>query len=338
VATPGPLIRSQVVPAFLARLAALGVDLDPLVRRFHLPEPSEGLRDLEVPLSVVRELPVVAEELLGDPYAGLHVAEWLPRGAYGLIEFIVRSARDLRDAAGRLVRHHALFNDLTELLLEDRPGELVLLHRIPGEPACVGRHGNELVLAMMVRVLRESLGRERWTPLRVTFAHPPPPDVGPLKEYFGVERVEFDRGHNELAVSLDDAALPLTTADAALLAVLDEQAMRLIASRPGDGDAFWSLLREHLRVSLRDGAPRLEAAAEALGTSARTLQRRLEERGTSFQDLVDEIRRDLACMYLEGGSLAPLDVAFLLGYSDRRAFVRAFKRWTGKTPSGWRKG
>ena len=330
-----PSIRSQVVPAVVAYLHAHGADATALLRRFQLPEGMERLRDLEVPIAVVHELPLAAAELLGDPFLGLHVADWLPRGTYGLMEFLMRSARDVREAAVRLTRYHGLFNDVAVLALEERRHEMVLVHRIPGEPGCAGRHGNELVLAMMVRVLRESLERPAWSPSRAAFAHAAPPDPAPLVRWFGTERIDFALGHNELAVTLDDLALPLQSADSALQAVLDEQARQLVASRT-EGDAFWTRLREHLRTALRDGSPRLEAAAEALGTSPRTLQRRLEEKATSFQDLVDDIRRDLACMYLEGGTLSPLEVAFLLGYSDRRAFLRAFKRWTGRTPGEFR--
>jgi AraC-like DNA-binding protein len=335
------LIRSQVVPLFLARLAAAGHDVESLMARFALPTEGLAEREMVVPVSTVYELPAVGVELMADPFFGLHVAEWLPRGAYGLLEFVMRSAHDMREAATRLVRYHTLFNDVTVLALEDGPHEAVLVHRLPGHSECVGRHANELIIAMMVRVLRESMQLPSWSPRRVAFAHAAPRDTSPLRAYFGGAALTFEHGHNELAVNAADMDIPLQTADSALLAVLDAQAMRLVAkSQPDrkDPDAFWSRLREHVRVALRNGAPRLDDAARALGLSSRTLQRRLEEGDTSFQTLVEEIRRDLACMYVEDGALGSLEIAFLLGYSDRRAFVRAFKRWTGKTPAEFRRG
>ena len=115
-----PQIRSQVVPLFLARLAAAGHDIGPIAERFSLPQEGMAERDIVVPLSVVRELPRLAEELMGDPHIGLHTADWLPRGAYGLLEFIMRSAKSMREAALRLVRYHTMLNDLTVLTLEER--------------------------------------------------------------------------------------------------------------------------------------------------------------------------------------------------------------------------
>jgi AraC-like DNA-binding protein len=336
----GELIRSQVVPLFLARLAAAGHDVPAIMARFALPTDGLAEREMTVPISVVHAVPRLAEELMADPFVGLHTAEWLPRGAYGLLEFIMRSAVDVRGAASRLVRYNALFNGLTVLALEETPSEVVLTHRLPGEPECVGRHANEFVVAMMVRVLRESMQRPSWAPQRVAFAHAQPADISALRVWFGEPPLSFGCGHNELVVAASDMDIPLASADSALLAVLDEQAMRLIAGKPDDRkdpDAFWTRLREHVRVALRDGAPRLDDAARALGTSPRTLQRRLEEAKTSFQALVEDIRRDLACMYVDDGALASTEVAFLLGYSDRRAYVRAFKRWTGKTPAEYRR-
>ena len=336
-AQAGPMLRSQIVPLFLARLGFAGVDVDELRRRFRLPDDPASMREMDVPLYVVHELPLEAERLLSDPFIGLHLAETLPRGAYGLLEFIVRSSADLREAGGRLVRYHGLLNDLNLVDLDEGPEETVLTQRIPGEPLCIGRHANEFAIALIVRVIRESIGNPEWAPLRVMLAHPAPPDTSALLTWFRVPAIDFGRGANGIAVATRDLDLPVRTADAALLRFLDEQAMALIASKPADGDALWSRLREEIRVSLRNGPPLLEAIAETMGTSARTLQRRLSDRGASFQSLVEEIRKDLAIMYVEGESLSSLDVAFLLGYSDRRAFLRAFKRWTGTTPAEHRK-
>jgi AraC-like DNA-binding protein len=333
---PSPLFRSQIVPTFLARLTDAGADTRALIRKFDLPADADARRELDVPLSVAQALGDEAARTMDDPYFGLHVAQWLPRGGYGLLEFLLRSARNVRDAASRFVRYSGMLNDLVILELEVGEAEAVLTHRIVGWPVCLGRHANEFALALMVRVLRESIQAERWCPSRIAFGHAEPPDTGELLSYFGVETIAFDHGHNELAVRRADLELPLMSADSALLAVLDEQAMRLIAAKPDPGDAFWSRLRELVRVSLRDGPLRLEMVAHDLETSPRTLQRRLEAKGTSFNALVDDIRRDLARMYVEAGTLADVEVAFLLGYADRRAFVRAYKRWTGATPAAHR--
>jgi AraC-like DNA-binding protein len=97
-------------------------------------------------------------------------------------------------------------------------------------------------------------------------------------------------------------------------------------------------VREAIRAALRDGAPQVGGVAKGLHVSLRTLQRRLTEHGTSFQDEVDAVRRELAFQYLKDPHLGVSEVAFLLGYAELSTFDRAFKRWTGMTPRVWREG
>ena len=95
-------------------------------------------------------------------------------------------------------------------------------------------------------------------------------------------------------------------------------------------------MRAFLLEEVQRGAPTLQTAAAHLRTSPRTLKRRLQEEGTTFQDLLDSVRCDLAKRYLEEPRLALGEVSFLLGFSEPSAFHRAFKRWTGKTPLAYR--
>jgi AraC-like DNA-binding protein len=80
----------------------------------------------------------------------------------------------------------------------------------------------------------------------------------------------------------------------------------------------------------------MQRVARDLGTSRRTLQRRLADAGASYQGLLDETRREAAERYLTESSLSIAEVAYLLGYSEPSAFHRAFKRWFGRSPQGFR--
>ncbi|NMO23072.1 helix-turn-helix transcriptional regulator, partial [Pyxidicoccus fallax] len=101
---------------------------------------------------------------------------------------------------------------------------------------------------------------------------------------------------------------------------------------------FVQRVRDAIRASLREGPPQVGEVAQQLHVSLRTLQRRLAEHGTAFQDEVDAVRRELAFQYLKDPHLGVSEVAFLLGYSELSTFDRAFKRWTGLTPRVWREG
>ncbi|MFY0533849.1 helix-turn-helix transcriptional regulator [Nannocystis pusilla] len=95
-------------------------------------------------------------------------------------------------------------------------------------------------------------------------------------------------------------------------------------------------MKTHVVRALPGELPSLEATAKALATSTRTLQRALQAEGTTFQALVDEVRRDLSLGYLREGQRTVSEIAFLLGFTEVATFTRAFRRWTGSAPSAWR--
>jgi AraC-type DNA-binding domain-containing proteins len=91
-------------------------------------------------------------------------------------------------------------------------------------------------------------------------------------------------------------------------------------------------LRKAITHALRDGEPSIERISRQLGTSSRTLQRRLQEAGTSFRHELSLVRQELALSYLRDPRLQIVDIAMLLGYSEHSAFTRAFKEWSGRSP------
>ena len=128
---------------------------------------------------------------------------------------------------------------------------------------------------------------------------------------------------------------PLLAQNRDLFAYLDRHAQAL-QQKLDRAPSLAFRVRELLVERLRDGEPDQPSIARALGLSERTLQRRLSEENASFASLVDEVRADLARLYLGDPKLAIFEIAFLLGYSEPSAFNRAFKRWTGQSPSEFR--
>src|SRR5439155_9239965 len=122
--------------------------------------------------------------------------------------------------------------------------------------------------------------------------------------------------------------------DPALWAVMDAQAAMLAKERAQPSD-FTGKVREEIRRSLEAGEAAITRVAHALHTSGRTLQRQLSAEGTRFHDLVEEVRESLARDFVAKG-MGLSEVAFVLGYSELSAFMRAFKRWTGTTPARFR--
>src|SRR5262249_12271652 len=160
-------------------------------------------------------------------------------------------------------------------------------------------------------------------------------DRSELVRVLGTEHIEFEAGANGLGFDATILDLPFKTADPALFDVLQRHAQQVTPARAEN--ALLDEVRQILRGQLPRGVPELAQVARALGTSARTLQRRLADEKITFAEVVDGLRRELAHAYLREPDRALGEIAFLLGYTEVRAFLRAFKRWTGTTPSSYRK-
>ncbi|MDF5729485.1 MAG: AraC family transcriptional regulator [Rhizonema sp. PD38] len=124
--------------------------------------------------------------------------------------------------------------------------------------------------------------------------------------------------------------------DPGLGRILDRYIEVLLAKLPQSGSFIDSVCREISR-ELRGGNLEVEAITKRLGFVSRTLQRKLKEAGTSYQELLDETRQSLSTHYLQEQHITVSEVAFLLGFSEASAFSRAFKRWTGTTPGEFRR-
>jgi AraC-like DNA-binding protein len=159
-----------------------------------------------------------------------------------------------------------------------------------------------------------------------------------LESYFGC-RVLFDEKCDRIVFEPAALDLPLRTANPDLLAMLVpglEAALALEPARFRDA-AFVDRVRQTLRLQMQGQRPTVEAVGRALALSARSLQRRLSEVGTSYQRLLDEVRESVACELLGRTGLDSGEIAFLLGFEELNSFNRAFTSWKGTTPLRWRR-
>ena len=147
--------------------------------------------------------------------------------------------------------------------------------------------------------------------------------------------MDFDQRSTIVRFPVDQLSLPLRPPDPALLSILEAQADKLLAELP-QGDGFDQTVRLAISRYCRSGTPTLDNVARELRMSGRSLQRKLQARGLSFQGLLDETRLTLAKDYLRDGHLQLTEVAQMLGYSEQSAFNHAFRRWTGISPRKFR--
>lgn len=291
-------------------------------------------RDPEARLPHATAAPLwpAAARLTNDLDLGLHVAEGVPPGNYGVLEYAVRTSENLGSGFQRLAQYTRFLHDNAEIKLTVERDRAVLSHSIPvlGRPP---RPISEYIVATWLLTFRRATG-VNWTPLQVRFQHAVPDNTSEHERIFGCTP-EFEHHRNELVFARDLLNIPMAKADATLQQILEAQVVAVIEKLP-KGEATTDAVRRLLATELGEGQPTLEQIAPRLHMSPRTLHRRLEDEGTSFRQVLNEVRRELAARHLIERRLAIGEIAFLLGFSEPSAFHRAFKRWTGHAPLAYR--
>ena len=211
-------------------------------------------------------------------------------------------------------------------------GVLMQLNRA-GERTLGLRLSNEATIASVFAISQE-VATDRVEPLAVYFRHAMPGSRSAHERHFGCP-VHFDAERDALLFSRSSMQAPNRLGDSAVVAFFDSHLEQELAAL-ADDVSLERRVRVRISTVLSDGVPTVSDVAAHFGMSGRTLQRRLSERGRSYQALVDEARRELAERLLRDTRYPLADVAFLTGFSEQSAFTRAFRRWAGQTPRSYR--
>lgn len=338
-ATEGGTVLAAMVQGNLHAARAFGLDAAALARAAGLTDEALAEPDGRVPF----ERHVALWEAIEADARALQFGAWLGTNmtppALGVVGYVMQHAPDVRAALACLERFNGLLGEGVGPRLSTR-GDQLVLHRV--EPPRLARLLSLSIAAplgtvTLVRALA-GLGEAEPVALEVGFQHPPfpPATLEVLRRALGCP-LRFNEGEMRLVLPRALLDRPLPAPDPGLFSYLERHAEALQA-RVAAVASPAARVRELLAAGLRDGEPDQASIAKALAVTERTLQRRLQDEGTTFAALLDDVRRELARMYLGDPKLAIFEVAFLLGYSEPSAFNRAFRRWTGESPSDFRRG
>ena len=313
------------------KLEELGVQASAVLHRAGL---SPGLADQPRVLLTTKELFALWSaigELSTNPAIGLLLGTETKTERFHPIGLAALSTENLGSAIDQMARYKQL--TCPEEILQEKDGEewSIQFHWLLAdevEPVVL----NDCCFAWVLSIARHGTGT-RLSPLRVEFVQPRA-HAKIIERHFGCAVVS-GAPRNAIVFRAADAQRPFVTRNAELLAMLAPQFEEELKQAIGD-ENFVARVRIAIREKLTGRRPTIEDIADALHVSSRTLQRRLQDEGFSFQRVLEEARRQLARQYLNNSLLELNEAAYLLGYEDANSFVRAFRTWEGVPPGRWR--
>jgi AraC-like DNA-binding protein len=277
-----------------------------------------------------------AMQLVQDPGFPVEVGSAFDLEALEAFGFLAMSSETLRDAYERTARFRPLYNVGSRWDLETSGDRMRLTWHpwpIKIRSELAWRSVNEYQVAEMLASIRK-LTQKHLVPAQIAFRHRAPSSVALHEELLGCTP-RFDADFDGLEADISWLSEPVRTKNLRLREYFEKQC-RLVAAAFARDPPFTALVRQRLAASMVGGLPDMANIARALATSQRSLHRRLADEGTRFNDVLDEVRREFAERYLARPNLNVGEISYLVGFNDSSAFFKAFRRWTGMTPSDYR--
>jgi len=314
------------VRVVLTALGELGHDVSALIDAARLTGTNFDDPDVRVSCNAYGMLIACAQHQRFTPNLALEVARRTPLGAFPLLDYLVVTS----DTAGTGIRQLARYFRIqaTPIGFDIRDDVDPIEVRITAPAPFALEY---LVSLMTFHLRHETEGRFVFSDVRLRNQ---PDDIAALSAAWGCP-VQTMSALDGIGISGEIWNLPLSRGDPVLRGLLETQANDILARLPARlGIAFE--VQRALAARVAGGDTRIDTIARHLAMSARSLQRRLSAEGVTYQALVEETRKEAAGRYVAGSTLSLGEIAYLVGYSEPASFHRAFKRWYGVTPEGFR--
>lgn len=315
--------------------AELGADaralLDGLpVSQAQLDDPKAEV-DAEVELAVIERIVAALGHV---PGLGLMAGSRYRLTTYGIWGYALVSSPDLRSAAQLALRYLNLTFAFTHITLEEKQGLGALTLDDADVPAHVRQFVVERDAMAIVMISRDLLQTQANGLLSLSFQWPEPPHADLYAQHLGI-RPGFGAPSHVGVLPSAMLDLPLPQANRLTAQMCEQMCRDLLDQRR---HASGATARVRLRLLQTPGRlPTMDQIAQEWGITSRTLRRHLIQEGVTFRELLDEVRVFLACGLIETANLGPRDIAERLGFNDTSAFIQAFRRWKGMTPSQFRR-
>jgi len=321
-------VFAPTLGALWRQIESYGIDPAPLYTEVGIDPEILFDQGARIPVDVCQKLERRAAELSGDPDFGLKSAEYFRAAHLGALGFAWLASSTLRSALERLNRYARVIQDEMTIDLEEED-ETIGISIDPHQSTMDQERREDWQLGALLKMIRTIAGSS-FNPVRVLFQHTAPPDTGYYYELFRCP-VEFSAPSTTLLIATADADKRLTGSNDQL-AQLNEHIVVKYLAHSAKKDIL-NRVKAAIIDALASGSASEVVVAEAIHMTPRNMHRKLQKEGTSFRQLLNDVRQDLALQYIQDRSKTLTEISFLLGFSEVSSFSRAFKNWTGKPPS-----
>lgn len=288
---------------------------------------------LEAKILVIKKL----IDLSQDKNLGLHLGENVSPSMLGQVGLLQECSKDLLTAFRKTFPFSKTFTTIYDRRIEETNGTVWLYYEpikawLDSSPE-TAVHGVNIPFAGTMNFIRLLSGRNVF-PVRVLYRSERVPDISEHERIFGCTP-SFNQKANAMVFNISDLEIPIFGFNPHLSSILE----KLLQSRLHEltiGAHFTNKVREAISIDYQFDFPRLENIALALNITPRTLQRKLQDENTTYRELRDTIRYELASTLLKYKQLTISEIAYKLGYSELKSFRKAFKQWSGVTPTHYR--
>lgn len=322
-----------LVRALVVGLASAGIDRAQFLAKAGLRGRKLDDAFARIPFDDYERVVRAAYESSGDPAFGLHLGERLGAGSFDVLGHLTEHSGSLREAILALVRYSGFVSQSPRLEFVEQKDFATLRFRLPENESMAAQLASEFSTVMMLRLIRSFVG-DAALPRLAFFGHAKPAHVAEYHRFFGGREqfsheftgLEFDRNWLDLSLPYPGTELHRHLINRA----------ELLLSRAVTNVSTIVRVKGWLSAQPELSRPTLEGAARDLSMSTRTLRRHLHDEGSLFSELVEQSRAAQAKRTLADSERTIQEIAHELGFRTASAFSRAFKRWTGKNPRGYR--
>jgi AraC-like DNA-binding protein len=286
-----------------------------------------------VPLATLNETWQSAEQITQDPIIGLHVGERIHPNDYGLLGQIMMNCNNLAEALESILSVEFIINNIfvSEVIIENDCA-VNRIHSQQYEAEHI-RHIIEQDISALINIGLFVMNKEYGDhnrPIEIHFRHKPAADIAEYERILKT-KVLFEQEHNQAIFPLAILESPIYNPNPRVADLLNIELHQFL-HEVDNQDALTLRLWRYFQTQKSNFTADIESIAQQFNITARTLQRRLQQEGTSFQDEIKYFRTQQAKQLLSNKQLTICEIAFQMGFNDNSAFHKAFKRWTGSTP------